>query len=265
MTSSVETFAGLSLEKPVMMGIVNAAPDSFSNNGKADDIDTALSMVGQGALIIDVGGESTRPKASPVSLKEELSRVIPMVEALAENDILISIDTRKAKVMEEAIKKGAKIINDISALTFDEDSMRIAARYEDVGVILCHSTESAEKTELYHDPAEDVFGYLEDRIKACEKSGIFRNRICIDPGIGFGKTKEDNCRIISALGIFKKLECAVMAGVSRKSFIGEKDPRKRLGGSIAASLKAYENGARLFRTHDVFETRQALSIWQELE
>ena len=269
------SFAGLSLDAPRIFGIINVTPDSFSDGGEAFRVDDAVrrgrAMIEAGAVVLDVGGESTRPGADPVTVDDEISRVVPVVQALADLGFRVSIDTRRAPVMAAAIEAGAKIVNDVTALTFDADSPGLVAA-SGVPVILMHmlgEPGTMQDNPHYDDAAVDVFGYLGDRVRACEAAGIARERIAVDPGIGFGKTLDHNLDILARLDLYRELGCPVMLGASRKSFIamisrgeGAKD---RLAGSLGAVLSAYAQGVRLFRVHDVAETRQALAVWQAIE
>ncbi|MDA0305876.1 MAG: dihydropteroate synthase [Proteobacteria bacterium] len=276
--NQADLFAGLSLAQPRILGIINATPDSFSDGGEAYALEDALNrgkeMLAAGADILDVGGESTRPNAKPISADEEISRVLPVIEGLAGMGALVSIDTRRAPVMRAAIKAGAGIINDISALTGDKDSLGVAAE-SGLSVILMHmqgDPGTMQDDPQYDDAAKDVYHYLADRIQACEAAGIDRGRIAVDPGIGFGKTLAHNLDILGRLSLYDDLGVPVLLGASRKSFIGKisagddpKDrPKDRLGGSIAACVAAYAQGVRLFRVHDVAETRLALAVFQAI-
>ena len=254
-----------------LMGIVNVTPDSFSDGGLWFQPDAAIqrgeALVEAGAQVLDVGGESTRPGAAPVPAEEELRRVIPVVRGLARFGAAVSVDTRNAAVMEAALAEGAKIINDVSALTHDSRSLEVAAK-SGAPVILMHmqgTPETMQKNPRYENAALDVFDYLESRIGTCEKAGIGRGRIVVDPGIGFGKTREHNAEILKNIGLYQGLGCAVMIGVSRKSFIagtaGGETPEQRLPGSLAAGLAAVARGVQMLRVHDVAETRQALAVW----
>ena len=269
------TFAGLSLDKPRIFGIINVTPDSFSDGGEALAVEDALergrAMIAAGADILDVGGESTRPGAGSVSAEEEIVRVLPVVKALSETGAQVSIDTRRAAVMKAAIEAGAKIINDITALTHDPDSMRVVAECG-LPVVLMHvqgEPGTMQDNPQYQDAALDVFGYLKDRVRACEAAGMKRGLIAVDPGIGFGKTVDHNLEILARLDLYSDLGCPVLLGASRKSFIGkisrEEEPKDRVAGSLAAVLSAARQGVRLFRAHDVAETRQALAVWQAIE
>ncbi|MBF0250705.1 MAG: dihydropteroate synthase [Alphaproteobacteria bacterium] len=266
-----KAFAGLPLVRPLIMGIVNATPDSFSDGGEAfcedDAVAKGLRMIDEGADIIDVGGESTRPGAEPVGIEDELRRTIPVVRRLSEAGVLVSIDTRHAVVMEAALAAGAEIVNDVSALTHDPRSIDVVANSE-ASVVLMHmqgAPATMQNAPEYDDVTKEVVDYLCNRVRACEAAGIRRNRIAIDPGIGFGKTMSHNLDILKRLKEFSAVGVPVLLGVSRKSFIGavvgERDPRKRVAGSIAAALAGVTRGANILRVHDVAETHQALAVW----
>ncbi len=271
---TTRTFAGLELSRPLVMGIVNVTPDSFSDGGDAFQTDVAIShgfsQIEQGADIVDVGGESTRPGAVPVPESEEISRVIPVVQALADAGAVVSIDTRHAAVMEAAIHAGAKIVNDVTALEGDVRSLDVVAA---AGVSLClmhmqGEPQTMQKNPTYDDVAREVRDYLADRVLACEVAGMNRSEIAIDPGIGFGKTMDHNLTLINELAVFNDMGCLVMLGLSRKSFIGKlsrnEEPKNRLGGSLAGALAGVARGSAILRVHDVAETRQAVAIWQAI-
>ncbi len=256
------------------MGVVNVTPDSFSDGGEAFDHSSAVArgsaLLADGAHIIDVGGESTRPGARPVSVAEELSRVLPVVRALAASGAIVSVDTRHASVMEAAIDAGAKIVNDVTALTGDDRSLEVVAN-SDVSVVLMHmmgDPRTMQADPRYRNVAGEVFDWLSGRVDVCEAAGISRSRLAVDPGIGFGKTVEHNLKILTQLGVYRSLECALLIGVSRKSFIARlcrnEPPRERVGGSLAAGLAAVQGSARILRVHDVAETRQALRVWRAI-
>lgn len=268
-------FAGLSLEKPRIFGIINVTPDSFSDGGEALAAEDALSrgkaMLAAGADVLDVGGESTRPGAKPVGIDEEITRVEPVIKALAETGALVSIDTRHAPVMEAAIEAGARIINDVTALTHDPESLGLAVA-SGLPVILMHmlgEPGTMQDDPHYEDAALEVFSYLKDRVAACVAAGMDPANIAVDPGIGFGKTLDHNLDILSRLDLYSGIDCPILLGASRKSFIGklsgEDAPKDRVPGSLAAVLAAVEQGVRMFRVHDVAETRQALTVWQAIE
>ncbi|HIM42177.1 MAG TPA: dihydropteroate synthase [Rhodospirillales bacterium] len=273
-TEAAPSFAGLSLDKPRLFGVINVTPDSFSDGGEALALSEALkrgrAMLDDGADILDVGGESTRPGAEPVSAEEERARVVPVVKGLSEMGALVSIDTRRAEVMAAAIDAGAGIVNDVTALTGDQDSLGLVAD-RGVAVVLMHmqgEPGSMQENPQYENAAEDVFGTLKARFEACEEAGILRHRIAVDPGIGFGKTVDHNLEILNRLDIYRGLGLPVLLGVSRKSFIAKlsrgEAPKDRVPGSLAAVLAAWAQGVRMFRVHDVAETRQALAVAQAI-
>ena len=263
----------LVFSRTLIMGVLNVTPDSFSDGGRFFDKTTAIkqarAMVAAGADIIDIGGESTRPGANPVWEGDEAERVLPVIEALQDADIPISIDTRHSFVMKKALAAGAHIINDVTALAYDGDSLGVAAATE-APVILMHSKgtpKTMQHNPVYDHVLLDVYDYLAARIEVCEAAGIAKKRIIVDPGIGFGKTLiKDNLDLINGLTLFHTLGCPVMIGASRKGFIGaitgEKSAEGRLAGSVAVAIKAAEAGAQLVRVHDVAETKQALAIIQ---
>lgn len=265
----------LPLERALVMGVVNVTPDSFSDGGRFLDAGAAVAhacrLVADGADIVDVGGESTRPGAAPIDTQEELRRVQPVVRSLAAAGCLVSIDSRRARVMAEALAAGAAIVNDVTALAGDPESLSIAAR-AGVPVVLMHmqgDPGTMQKDPRYADAALDVYDYLEGRVATCRSAGIPAERIAIDPGIGFGKTVLHNLRILDCLALFHGLGTAVLLGASRKSFIGRlsrgEAPKERLPGSLAAALAGAARGVQLIRVHDVAETRQALDLWQAVE
>ncbi len=264
-------FAGLALDRPLLMGIINVTPDSFSDGGEALDAGNALergrAMVEAGAAILDVGGESTRPGADPVSEDDEMARVLPVVRGLADQGFVVSIDTRHAAVMEAATGEGARIINDVTALTCDPRSLEVAAA-SDAHLILMHmkgEPSTMQNDPRYEDAAREVFDYLAARVSACEAAGIDRRRIAVDPGIGFGKTLDHNTEILKRLELYRELGLPLVLGVSRKSLIASiarsEPPKARLPGSLAAALAGISRGASILRVHDVAETRQALEVW----
>jgi len=263
----------LNFSKPIIMGVLNVTPDSFSDGGKFLDpihaVTQARRMVAEGAGIIDIGGESTRPGAVPVWEGEEANRTVPVIEALKTDGIPLSIDTRHSFVMDKALTAGAHIINDVTALTYDEESMRIASASE-APVILMHSQgepATMQDNPSYRDTLLDVYDYLSERIEACRAAGIEKSRLILDPGIGFGKRMvQDNLALINGLPLLHTLGCPLLFGASRKSFIGaitkEEDASKRLPGSLAAAVKAAEQGVQILRVHDVAESQQALTMAQ---
>ena len=265
--------AGLSLDKPRIMGIVNVTPDSFSDGGSflaaKAAIEHGLKLVEEGADILDIGGESTRPGSDPVAVDEELRRVIPVIEGLrAKSDVRISIDTRKAEVMRRAADAGADILNDVSALTHDPEALDAAAA-TGLPVMLMHAQgdpKTMNDSPQYSDVALDVFDFLESRIHACEQAGIPKAKLVADPGIGFGKHLHHNVAVLSAMSLYHGLGIPVLLGASRKKLIGQlcnvEDAKDRVPGSIAAALHSISQGVQIVRVHDVAATRQAISIWQ---
>jgi len=248
---------------PVLMGIVNVTPDSFSDGGETADAEAAvargLELAEQGAAIIDVGGESTRPGAGPVTIEEELRRVTPVISALAAEGVCVSVDTRHARVMEAALTAGARVINDVTALTGDGRAMPVAAA-SDAGIVLMHmkgEPGTMNVRPVYGDVVSEVRDYLSGRIEACLAAGISEKRLAIDPGIGFGKLMPDNFRLIENLEALCELGPPVLVGVSRK--IGKApDPRDRLAESLHWGRMAVDNGAAILRVHDVAETAEAV-------
>ncbi len=260
----------LDLSKPQVMGILNTTPDSFSDGGvffpRDAAIARAMDMFEAGAVIIDVGGESTRPGAQPVSLQEELDRVIPVIEAVhAELPVILSVDTRKPAVMSEAVRAGAGMINDVSALQ-QEGAVAVAAAC-DVPVCLMHmqgEPRTMQKQPHYDDVVEEVISFLNQRIDSCLKAGIRREHLLVDPGFGFGKTLRHNLQLLNRLPEIAALGFPVVVGVSRKSMLGkvldERPVQERLYGSIAAATVAAWLGASIVRVHDVGPTADALKI-----
>ena len=262
------------LDQPQVMGIVNVTPDSFSDGGIFDSPEAAAEagsdMAAEGAAIIDVGGESTRPGAKPVWEGDEAERVVQVIKQLAASGAAVSIDTRKASVMEAALGAGARLVNDVSALTFDPRSVEVIAA-AGVPVVLMHhqgAPESMQDAPRYGDVLVEVYLWLEERIAATEAAGIDRAKILVDPGIGFGKSVAHNLELMNGLALFHGLGCGIVLGASRKRTIGalsnEAPADRRLGGSLALALKAADQGAQLIRAHDVFETVQALRVWRGL-
>jgi len=252
------------------MGILNVTPDSFSDGGRYLDARAAvawgLEMAAEGADIIDVGGESTRPGALPVAPDEEMARVVPVVrEIRKESAALISVDTSKAAVARAALDAGADIINDVSALRFDPDMAGVAAD-SGAAVVLMHMKGTPETMQVeprYEDLFAEVRGFLEARADAARSAGVRRDRIIVDPGIGFGKTFAHNIALIEGLGFLDDLGFPVLAGVSRKSFIGKAlgaGPGERLEGSLAAGVLCIERGTHILRVHDVRATRRAADM-----
>ncbi|WP_085809009.1 dihydropteroate synthase [Sphingomonas sp. TZW2008] len=265
----------LRFDQPVVAGILNLTPDSFSDGGvHRDDVAAAtaagMAMAGSGAAIVDVGGESTRPGAALVWEEDEAARVVPVIERLAAAGALVSIDTRKALVMERALGAGAAIVNDVSALLWDKRAAEVVAR-AGCPVIVMHSPDPAKGPHGgsgYRDVVTEVFDWLDARVAAIVAAGIDRSRIIVDPGIGFGKSLQDNLALLNALAMFHGLGCPIMLGASRKRLIGalsnEAPVGERLGGSVALALTGAAAGVQLLRVHDVAETVQALRVWRGL-
>lgn len=261
-------------EKVVVMGVLNLTPDSFYDGGRytreAQALRRVEEMIREGADIIDVGGESVRPGAEPISLDEELSRVIPVIEKVRRLfPITISIDTYKAEVARQAIEKGAEMVNDISGLRFDPDLRKIVAGYG-VPLILMHikgTPKNMQDNPRYHSLMEEIISYLRKSIKLAEESGVDPARIIVDPGIGFGKTTAHNLEILRRLEELKSLGKPILVGLSRKSFIGNVlglPQEERLEGGLAATSMAVSGGARIVRTHDVKPTRRAVDMVQAI-
>ncbi len=272
---STRTFAGLDLTRPLVMGIINVTPDSFSDGGDSFHLDDAIArgrkLMEQGAAILDIGGESTRPGAEPVSQEEEISRVVPVIKTLVEEGAVVSTDTRHAVVMEAAIAAGAAIVNDVTALTGDSRSIDVVAD-SGVSLVLMHmqgTPETMQQDPRYDDVVKEVIGHLDAQVSACVGRGMKRTEIAVDPGIGFGKTVEHNLELLNALDAFQTLDCPLVLGVSRKSMIARlsrgEEPKDRVAGSVAAALAGVLRGVDIVRVHDVAETCQALSVWQAIE
>ena len=274
-TSKRNNIFNLNYKNPILMGVLNVTPDSFSDGGKYNTtfraLDHVKNMIDFGANIIDVGGESTRPGAKSVSDQDEIVRVSETIQSIKKKfpNQLISLDTRKSKVMQHGISIGVDMLNDVSALDFDQLSYQVV---KDSGkpIILNHSQgipENMQNNPTYDNVLLDIFDYFENKIKFLKDNGIKDEQIIIDPGIGFGKTLEHNLEIISKISIFHSLGYPIMVGPSRKSFIGkimgEKDNPQRLGGTIASVLYSYLQGIQLFRVHDIQETSEALKVYSQ--
>lgn len=269
----------MSDEKPLdaltLMGIVNVTPDSFSDGGLFLSVEAAtehaLRLVEEGANVLDIGGESTRPGAATVSIAQEMDRVLPVIEAISvRTAVPISIDTRKPEVAKAAVAAGARIWNDVSALTYSADSLGTANKLR-VQIILMHAQgepATMQEAPQYHDVVEEVRAFLRSRRDAALAAGIQQERLILDPGIGFGKTLAHNVALLRNLGALCDLGCPVLLGASRKRFIAALDrddqADSRLGGSLAAVLAARQQGASWFRVHDVAATRQALAVWDAI-
>ena len=263
-------FAGHDLTHPLIMGIVNVTPDSFSDGGLFQDTGAAiahgLSLRDAGAVMIDVGGESTRPGAAPVATEDEIARIVPVVRGLASQDVCVSVDTRHSSVMAAAIEAGARIVNDVTALTGDPGSLSIVTD-SDVVVVLMHmqgEPQTMQSNPAYAWAPGDVYEFLRGRVEACLKAGVAKERVAIDPGIGFGKNVSHNAEIMDHLSLFHALGCPMTIGASRKSFIARMSKGEaaddRLAGSLAAALHGVGQGAHILRVHDVAESQQALAI-----
>ena len=262
----------LDLSEPIIMGIVNVTPDSFSDGGQFFNITAALKhamqLLDDGATILDIGGESTRPGAPDVTLEDELQRVIPIIKAIREqSDCVISIDTSKAEVMRQAIEAGADIVNDVRALQ-EPGALEVVAQYPDVVVCLMHmqgQPRSMQNDPHYNDLASEINDFFNQRIAACETAGIRQSQLILDPGFGFGKTLKHNYQILSQFNDFAQFGLPLLAGLSRKSMIGNllnRDTENRLAGSLAGALIAAQNGAHIIRVHDVKETADVLGVYQ---
>lgn len=262
------------LDQWVVMGVLNVTPDSFSDGGNYTQVGhavkQALLMQQQGAEIIDIGGESTRPGAAEVSLAEELSRVIPVIEKIRElSNVAISIDTSKPQVMQAAIDAGADMVNDVNAL-HTKGAIEVCVKY-DIPVCLMHKQgdpPTMQENPVYHDIVREIKQYLMARADVCVQAGISRKNILIDPGFGFGKTLENNLSLLKEMSLFSELTYPVLVGVSRKSMFGmllDRAVEDRLAASVAAVVIAYQKGARFFRVHDVAETCDALKLCAAVE
>lgn len=275
LTAPRAPIAGLDMGRPQIMGILNTTPDSFSDGGSYVTHEAALAqaqlMAGAGASVIDVGGESTRPGSLEVPVTEEIARTAPVIAALREGGIeaAISIDTRKAPVAAAALAAGANIVNDVAAFTFDP-AIREVARSA-AGLCLMHAQgtpQTMQHDPHYDDVLLDVYDFLEEKVAEAEGAGIPRAQVMVDPGIGFGKTLVHNLTLLRNLGLFHALGCPILLGVSRKTFVGqiggEAEARRRVPGSVAVALAGVAQGAQILRVHDVWETRQALALWQSV-
>jgi len=259
----------LALTSPLVMGIVNVTPDSFSDGGTNFDpraaLESARAMLAAGADIIDVGGESTRPGAETVTPQQELARVLPVVRALAESGAVVSVDTRHPEVASACVASGAAVVNDISG--FSDPAMVALAASGDAGLVVMHmkgDPRTMQDAPRYDDVVAEVAAYLKAQALMLEAAGVARERIALDPGIGFGKTTAHNLELLRRLGEIAALGYPVLVGASRKRFIGEitgvAEPRERLAGSLAAAIVAIDAGAAILRVHDVAETAAALAI-----
>jgi dihydropteroate synthase len=260
--------------RPVVMGILNATPDSFSDGGKfktsKDAIAQAELMIANGVDLIDIGGESTRPGAEPVELQEELDRVLPVIEALKDCGVPLSIDTYKAETMRQALNAGVDCVNDIWALR-QEGAVNAVLQSHDCGIVLMHMQRDPQTMQFnpeYHDVIAQVMQFLNERAELLKAKGVDVNRIAIDPGFGFGKSLEHNLTMLKHFQQFSQLGYAVLAGISRKSMLGKitgKDTHERVASSVAAAIMAADRGARIVRVHDVPETVDALKLWEAID
>ena len=261
-------------KRPLVMGILNATPDSFSDGGKfrtaTDAIAQAELMIKSGADIIDIGGESTRPGATPVALQEELDRVLPVIEALKHCGVALSIDTYKAETMRQALRAGVDCVNDIWALR-QEGAINSVLESSDCGIVLMHMQRDPVTMQFnpeYKDVVTEVIAFLQERTDSLVDAGIDKDRIAIDPGFGFGKSLEHNLQMLAHFDLFLKLNYPVLAGVSRKSMLGKvtgKETNERVAASIAAAVMAADRGAKIVRAHDVSETVDALKLWEAIQ
>ena len=260
--------------RPLVMGVLNVTPDSFSDGGRFSTLDAAItqaeSMIESGVDIIDIGGESTRPGSTPLSIDEELRRVMPVIYALRDCGKPISVDTRRSEVMQEALLAGVDMINDITG--FRDDESLSLLRDSDCALCIMHmqgDPQTMQQQPHYNQVVGEVIEFLALRADAAISDGIDSRRVCVDPGFGFGKTLEHNVELLAHLGqIQRELNLPVLAGLSRKSMIGQltgKPIEQRMAGSIAAALSAIEQGARIVRVHDVAETVDAISVWQAVK
>lgn len=262
------------LERPILMGIVNVTPDSFFDGGQHDQADAAIAharkLASEGAHILDIGGESTRPGAAPVSLEVELARVMPVLEAMKDTGVALSIDTCKPEVMRAALAMGADIINDVTGMR-DPHARAVVAEHATCGVCVMHMQGEPRTMQLephYEDVVREVLEALLQQARSVEQLGVSRSRISIDPGLGFGKTVAQNYRLVAELEAIVASGYPVVFGASRKSMLGAVTGRpvdQRLAGSVAAALAGVEHGAKVLRVHDVGETRDALMIWQSVK
>ena len=265
----------LGFKKPGIMGILNVTPDSFSDGGKffksSKAIKEAIKMSKMGADIIDIGAESTRPGAKTIKPEKEIARLKPILKGLINKKLNISVDTRNSITMKFALDNGVKIINDVSALNHDSESINVIKNSK-CFIVLMHmqgNPKTMQKNPKYNFVPRDICFFFKKKINECEKNGIKKNRIIIDPGTGFGKTSKHNVQILQNLRIFHKLRCNILIGLSRKRFISDlsknEEPIQRIPGTIAANQYALEQGVDIIRVHDVKEAFQAKLIWQALK
>lgn len=258
-----------------IMGVVNVTPDSFSDGGKFVNADRAiehgLKLYSEGASILDIGGESTRPGAEAVDIEEEIARVVPVIEGLRAAGVeWVSIDSRNAKTMQAALSAGANIINDVSALTYDPESINVAAE-ANVPIILMHSQgmpADMQNNPSYNNVIDDIYTYLEGRIRYCETHRIDAGMLIVDPGVGFGKTVEHNLLLLRNIKKFHALSVPILLGTSRKSFIAavsnDEPAHDRIPGSLSSAIWGLSQGVQIFRVHDVAETKQAFKVYEAI-
>jgi dihydropteroate synthase len=265
---------GLDMTIPQIMGILNVTPDSFSDGGQhqtfEDAVMRAKQMIEQGVTLLDIGGESTRPGADFVENDAEITRTVPVIKALQSAGVTtpISIDTRKADVAQAALNAGASMFNDVTAFQYDPASLPLAVQMQPY-VCLMHSPsdpKTMQNNPRYANVLMDIYDHLEERVAACVNAGLPKDHIVVDPGIGFGKTQDHNLQLIRGLSLFHGLGCPILLGVSRKRFIGDlgnaQEPADRVAGSIAIGLEGLRQGVQFLRVHDIWQTRQAINLWQ---
>ena len=272
LTTQRAAVSGLCMSRPRIMGILNVTPDSFSDGGQFHAPGAAIAqadkLITQGADLLDIGGESTRPGAEEVPVAQEIDRTIPIIEALGPKPAVpVSIDTRKSSVARAALAAGASILNDVAAMTFDPAMAEVAAE-SGAPICLMHAQgdpKIMQANPQYDDVLLDVYDYLAERVSAAEAAGIARERVIVDPGIGFGKTMEHNLTLLRNLSLFQGLGCSVLLGASRKRFVGtltgRNDAKDRVAGSVGVAIAAVGQGVQIVRVHDVAETRDALTMW----
>jgi len=276
LTIKRQSLFNLSFSSPHVMGILNVTPDSFSDGGKYSELECAFEeftkMMNYGAAIIDIGGESTRPGADPITVSEEISRISPILEKIRSSgiDLPISVDTRKSEVWDISKQLGADMLNDISSLSYDKEMKKLVVT-QNIPICVMHSKgvpKSMNSEAVYDNVLLDVYDFLENVVEDCVELGISKNNIIVDPGIGFAKTLEHNLTLLRGLSIFHSLGCPILVGASRKRFIKtiglQDDPLKISAGSIAVALEAFSQGVQILRVHDVFETVQALRLWKSI-
>ena len=268
--------AGLSFSKPIVMGILNVTPDSFSDGGLYTSYEKAIyhynEMVKYNADLIDIGGESTRPGAKTIKVEEELKRIMPILREISnqKKKVPISLDTRKPEVMKKGLNKGVKIINDVSGLRYSKDTIPLLKKTKSP-IIIMHSISTPKLMQRrinYKNVLLEIYDYLEKKIIECERNNIKRSQIIIDPGIGFGKNLKQNLNLIKNISLFHSLGVAILLGTSRKSFISKISKNalenERLGGSISSVIFGLSQGVQIFRVHDVMETRQAIDVYNQI-